>query len=87
MFRIKGYLGPLVLGAAMLAPLLTSGCAARVRYYDDYHSDYHRWDGGEDRAYRVWLSERHYEYRDFKRLNRDEQRDYWRWRHDHADRH
>jgi hypothetical protein len=87
MLRIKGHLGPLVLGAAMLAPLLTNGCAARVRYYDEYHSDYHRGDDGEARAYRVWLGERHYEYRDFNRLSRDEQREYWRWRHEHSDRH
>jgi hypothetical protein len=87
MLRIKGYLGPLVLGAAMLAPILISGCAARVRYYDEYHSDYHRWDDGEARTYRVWLGERHYEYREFNRLSRDEQREYWRWRHEHPDRH
>jgi hypothetical protein len=86
MLRIKGYLGPLVLGAAMLAPVFASGCAARVRYYDEYHADYHPWNDGEVRAYRVWLVERHYEYRDFNRLNRDEQREYWRWRHDHPGR-
>jgi len=50
MLRTKGYLGPLVLGAAMLAPLSSSGCAARVRYYDEYHTDYHRWDDSEARA-------------------------------------
>ncbi|MGC1618836.1 MAG: hypothetical protein WA765_10145 [Candidatus Acidiferrum sp.] len=87
MFRLKGYLGPLVLSAAMLAPMLTSGCAARVRYYDSYHNDYHRWDGGEEQSYRVWLGERHYEYRDFKKLNNDQQRDYWNWRHDHPGNH
>jgi hypothetical protein len=30
--------------------------------------------------------ERHYEYRDFNRLDDDQQRDYRRWRHDHGDR-
>ena len=87
MFRIKGCLGPLVLSAAMLAPLLTIGCAARGRYYDSYHNDYHRWNRGEDREYREWLRERHYEYRDFNRLDNDQQRDYWNWRHSHRDRH
>ena len=87
MFRINRYLWPLVLGAAMLSPMLTIGCAARVRYYDSYHRDYHRWNDREDRDYRVWLGERHYEYRDFNRLDRDQQRDYWNWRHDHRDRH
>jgi len=87
MFRTKKYLGPLVLGAVMLAPLLTSGCAARVRYYDSYRGDYHRWSDREDHEYRVWLKERHYEYRDFNRLDGDRQRDYWNWRHEHRDRH
>jgi hypothetical protein len=85
MFRMKRIPGVLVLSAAMLTPLLTSGCAARVRYYDSYHHDYHHWDGREDRAYRVWLGERHYEYRDFSKLNNDQQRDYWNWRHAHPD--
>ncbi len=83
MLRMNLFVGPLLLAAAIVAPLAGSGCAARVRYYDEYHGDYHRWDDGEVRAYRVWLGERHYEWREYNRLNRDEQRDYWRWRHDH----
>jgi hypothetical protein len=86
MFRLKSALGTLVLGTALVAPLLTSGCAARVRYYDDYYSDYHPWNDGEARAYRVWLGERHYEYREFNHLSREQQRDYWHWRHDHSGR-
>jgi hypothetical protein len=85
MFRMKGIAGALVLSAAMLTPLLTSGCAARVRYYDSYHHDYHHWDHREDHAYRAWLGEQHYEYRDFNKLNSDQQRDYWNWRHAHPD--
>jgi hypothetical protein len=50
MLRIKGTLGTLVLSAAMLAPLLTSGCAAHARYYDEYHADYHPWNDGEVRG-------------------------------------
>ncbi|HKV24418.1 MAG TPA: hypothetical protein VJN93_07485 [Candidatus Acidoferrum sp.] len=76
-------LGPMVLGLAMMAPALTTGCAARVGYYDSYHRDYHHWDHDEDDHYRSWLHERHYEYRDFRRLDPDQQRDYWKWRHDH----
>ncbi len=85
MFRMKGIAGALVLSAAMVAPLLTSGCAARVRYYDSYHSDYHYWNAREDHAYRVWLGERHYEYRDFNKLSSEKQREYWNWRHAHPD--
>jgi len=86
MLRLKGFCRTLLLGAALATPLLTSGCAARVRYYDDYYADYHPWNDYEARAYRGWLAERHYEYREFNRLSRDQQRDYWRWRHDHPDR-
>jgi hypothetical protein len=86
MFRIKGFLGTLVLGAAMIAPVLASGCAAHTRYYDEYHTDCHTWNNGEVGAYRVWVGERHYEYRDYNRLSREQQRDYWNWRHEHPGR-
>lgn len=86
MLRLRNCVATALLGAALVAPLFASGCAARARYYDDYYADYHPWNDREIRAYRVWLSERHYEYRDFRRLSRDQQRDYWRWRHEHPDR-
>ena len=57
------------------------------RYYDRDHKDYHEWNDGEDRAYRHWLEERHIKYHDWAHASRVEQRDYWRWRHDHADWH
>jgi len=85
MIRANRYLGTIVLAAATLAPLTITGCAARVRVYDEYHSDYHRWNDREDRAYRAWLAERHYEYREFARQDRDRQREYWNWRHEHPD--
>lgn len=86
MFRIKGFLGTLVLGATIVAPVFASGCAAHTRYYDEYHTDYHTWNNGEVGAYRGWIGERHYEYRDYNRLSREQQRDYWNWRHDHPGR-
>lgn len=86
MLRTKRCLGTVVLGAALVAPLLTSGCAARVRYYDDYYADYHPWNDAEIRAYHGWLAERRYEYREFNRLSREQQHEYWRWRHDHPGR-
>ncbi len=85
MNRRQRFLGTILLTAAMLAPLTLTGCAAHVRFYDEYHSDYHHWDDREDRAYRSWLGERHYEYREYKKLNHDEQHDYWNWRHEHPD--
>jgi hypothetical protein len=84
MLRIRGYLGALVL------PCLRRFWRADVPHMraitDDYRADYHPWNDGEGRAYRVWLVERHYEYRDFNRLSREDQRNCWRWRHDHPGR-
>ena len=74
-----------LLGAALLLPLTITGCAAHVsagyRVYDPYYSDYHVWGPDEDVYYHRWLGERHYEYRDFRRLPADRQKEYWQWRH------
>jgi len=83
--RTKRYASTMLLAAASLAPLAISGCAAHARVYDNYYSDYHYWNDREDRAYRMWLAERHYEYREYARLNHDQQHEYWAWRHNHPD--
>ena len=68
MIRAYRHLGTMLLAAATLAPLAISGCAARV--YDGYHSGYHHWNDREERAYRMWLAERRYEYREYARWTR-----------------
>lgn len=87
MYRAGHYLGSLFSIAALSAPAFTTGCAARaeysVRVYDRDHHEYHNWDNSEDQAYRRYLRERHEHYRDFSKLNRNEQNDYWNWRHSH----
>jgi hypothetical protein len=56
------------------------------RYYDPYQRDYHEWNEQEARAYRHWLEkERRAHYHDWQRASKREQREYWRWRHDHRD--
>ena len=67
-------LSTLVLGAA--------GCAAQLRFYDADAGVYHNWNGEEESAFRVYIGERHEPYREFRRLDRDQQRAYWKWRHD-----
>ena len=57
----------------------------KLRVYDAKHKDYHEWTPDEDRTYRGYLSERHEEYREFGKLNRSQQDDYWEWRHEHHD--
>ncbi len=55
------------------------------RVYDPYHKDYHNWDRREDDSYRRWLADRHQSYMDYDRLDRRQQRDYWKWRHEHEE--
>ena len=83
MSRILRTLGSVFLGAIFLITIAGSGCSGRVRVYDEYHSDWHTWDHDEDGRYRAYLSERHEPYHDFNKLNKDQQKDYWNWRHNH----
>lgn len=53
------------------------------RVYDRDHHDYHNWTRDEDRVYRDYLVQQHRKYRAFTRLSAKQQREYWRWRHDH----
>ena len=56
------------------------------RYYDREHKDYHPWDEREDGAFRRWWQEERREtYRPFLKLKREEQSEYWKWRHEHPD--
>lgn len=90
-----GYLSLVVLAAALTAPAAIQaspgqGVEVRVdgdhhRYYDRHYRDYHEWNDGEDRSYRVYLKERHRNYYTFNRTSRERQNAYWRWRHRHPD--
>ena len=77
------------LGGMLLSPAMTMLAQDRDhRYYDRDHRDYHEWNESEARAYRHWLTEeRRHAYHDWARASRREQRDYWRWRHEHRDWH
>jgi len=57
----------------------------KKRYYDKEHQDWHEWDAREDHTYRRYLEEKHRAYDAYMSLTLKEQRDYWRWRHQHAD--
>jgi len=85
MRSIKRILSYTFLGGSLL--FAVTGCAGRVRVYDEYHSDYHNWDRNEDVVYRGYWNDRHQPYRDYHKLNKNEQRDYWNWRHDHPEGH
>ena len=101
MQRILQYLSSVLLGVALIAPMgiransnfqewrRHNDDARREhknrRYYDRERKDYHDWDDREDARYRRWQQGRHQQYRDFYRLHRRDQSEYWRWRHSHPD--
>lgn len=93
MKQLQRYVGPLLLGASLLAPLGINAAGPRPgeeehvhRYYDREHKDWHNWDEHESAAYRHWLMEerREHQYREYERLERRRQAEYWRWRHEHS---
>ena len=90
MFRGNRLLCSLLMGAALITPAITTGCASHAavgyRVYDPYYSDYHAWNDSEVVYYNRWLGETHRPHREYRRLNRQEQREYWTWRHAHGDR-
>jgi hypothetical protein len=68
-----------------VAPPRAQGQSVDVRIYDSHYRDYHHWDDREDRAYRRYLAERRWQYREYRRQSRRRQREYWAWRHSHPD--
>jgi hypothetical protein len=70
-------LGVLALGDA--------GCAVGFRVYDPDYGRYHYWNGQEETQFRVYLDGRHEPYRKFRSLEKDQQREYWKWRHERSD--
>jgi hypothetical protein len=78
--RLNHGLIALMLSVGALAPAV-AGCAGDGLVYDSYGREYHRWDRGEDLAYRRWESGTHRRHLDFVRRTRSDQRTYWGWRH------
>ena len=76
MQRIPRLAKPLLLAAAMILPVIGTGCAARVRYYDTQYHDYHVWNPGETRAYEEYWAECRKPYHKWTDLNDREQRKY-----------
>ncbi len=71
------------LSLALVAALVVGGCSARVGYrsYDPYYNDYHTWDHSEVTYYRQWETNTHRDHKDFDKRNKDEQKEYWDYRH------
>ena len=87
---MRKFLGALMLTGVLMTPAIMSAKDHdrddQRRYYDPYNRDYHQWNENEERAYRHWVEqERHQQYRDWKHARKRDQREYWRWRHEHQD--
>jgi hypothetical protein len=75
-----------LLSAALAAAVFTTGCTVHAGYYDPYYHDHHP-VGGEVVFYQQWETETHRDHADLNHRNREEQREYWNWRHHHDDHH
>ena len=86
---MRKFMGALLLSGVLMSPIvMRADDHDRVRVYDPSHKDYHEWNENEEHAYRHWVEqERHIPYREWKHMNKKEQREYLRWRHEHMDWH
>jgi protein-tyrosine phosphatase len=85
MHTLSRALSTLILAAGLSMPLLIAGCSADVGYrtYDPYYNDYHVWNHDEVVYYNNWEHDTHREHRDFNKRSKDEQKEYYSWRHNH----
>ena len=83
MRSFKQHLISLVMITALVSPVVISGCSGHAEYrvYDPYYGDYHVWDNNEVVYYQRWEHDTHREDRDFRHRSKDEQKEYWTWRH------
>jgi hypothetical protein len=90
--RTHRFIGSLLLAGAIFAPTAAMTAprpqegSVQIRVYDSHHRDYHNWDDREDHAYRGYLVEHHRAYRSYDQQRARDQRNYWKWRHQHPDR-
>jgi hypothetical protein len=83
---VQRSLPALAFGVISAASAVSSSGCARASFYDPVYLDTHRWDSREEATYRRWEAERQLQHVEFKNRHDDEQREFWRWRHDHPDR-
>ncbi|HEX4389116.1 MAG TPA: hypothetical protein VH109_10865 [Steroidobacteraceae bacterium] len=74
------YRASLILAGALAGAAMLSGGVASEPTYEHNH-----WDAREDQAYRAYLLQQHQEYREFRTLSGEQQREYWNWRSQHPD--
>jgi hypothetical protein len=83
---ISGNLASCLLAAAFAIPLMCTGCTVHAGYYDPYYHDYHP-ISGEVVYYNQWETNTHRTHVELKDRSKDEQKEYWDWRHSPGDHH
>lgn len=73
-------LGLLAIAAAIVSTTFITGCTVHAGYYDPYYRDHHQWVV-EEPYYGRWETETHRRHEEFKQRKKEEQREYWEWRH------
>jgi hypothetical protein len=87
MRRGERFLRSVLFGLTLILVPLITGCDHHYGYgygyvvYDPYYGDYHVWGPDEMYYYNGWAGEHGFRHRDYDRLDRDDQRQYWQWRH------
>jgi hypothetical protein len=92
MRNLRQTLRAALLVLSLATPVMFTGCGGGVgvsyRVRDPYYGDYHSWDDHERGYYVQWARETHHdEHRDVRKLNHNDQKEYWEWRHQHDDKH
>jgi hypothetical protein len=88
MIRGSRPLSLMLLGAALASGVGVACASHPYRVYDPYYTDYHVWNNDEVVYYNRWAGETHRDpHRDFRKLNKDDQKQYWTWRHNHEEHH
>ncbi len=82
---MTGYLRSILLAGVLTVPFAMNAQDHPKKYYDAEHKDYHEWNSNENTQYHSYLTEKKMKNVDFARAKKAQQRDYWKWRHDHPD--
>jgi hypothetical protein len=70
----------LAFAAAIVGSSFLAGCTVHAGYYDPYYRDRHTWVV-EQPYYSRWEADTHRRHEEFRHRKRQEQHEYWEWRH------
>lgn len=74
-----------LLAAVLASPVIISGCGGHpYRVYDPYYNGYRDWNHNENVYYKQWENETHRQHQEFRKRSDADQKEYWDWRHNHA---